>query len=279
MESRFHAFQVGSFNGVIVSDGGFPHEQGSTFPFANASEDDIQRAVAGYTGSNELSFNCLFIDTGAHRVLVDTGSGPDQQENAGFLLGSLELAGIAPESIDTVIITHLHGDHVAGATRDDGSRVYPNARYVFGRQEWREWRDKLDPNATDELSVFASRRLLPLEASGHVDLVEPDEEIVPGIRAVAIPGHTAGQMGLLIESDGDRLLCIADAIHHGIQFACPDWYLPFDYSGEQAVATRRRVLSQAARDGARVHAYHLAFPGLGRVREDGDVWQWEPETS
>jgi len=124
------------------------------------------------------------------------------------------------------------------------------------------------------LRTLALNNLLPIQ--GQLDLVDRETEIVPGIRAVAAPGHTPGHMALAISSGGEQLLVIADAVLHPIHLEQPEWYAVVDFIPEQAVATRRRLLNRAAAEKALVLAFHFPFPGLGHVVQKGEGWQWRP---
>lgn len=264
---RIHRFKVGSFDCVIVQDDGWTVTQPRTF--VNASADDVLAAAQAYTDAtgdpaNVTSINSLFVDTGEHRVLVDTGNGPED----GKLLDLLPAAGIALDSIDTVIITHAHGDHIQATADDDGNPRFPNARYVITDAEWEPW--------TREPSDVIRARLLAI--ADRFEQVSTEGEIVPGITTIPAPGHTPGQIALLIESEGERLLHVADVFHYQVQVAHPEWYLSFDSDPATGASSRRRLLDLAAREGLLVSTYHVGFPGMGRVRADGESWRWEPVT-
>lgn len=261
-----HRFNVGSFACVMLQDDGWTVTQPRTF--VNASEDAVVAAAQAYTDAtgdpaNVTSMNILFVDTGEHRVLVDTGNGPED----GKLLDLLPAAGIALDSIDTVIITHAHGDHIQATADDDGNPRFPNARYVIADSEWAHW--------TREPSDVIRARLLPI--ADRFEQVPTEGEIVPGITAIPAPGHTPGQVALLIESEGERLLHVADVFHHQVQVAHPEWFLSFDNDPETGANSRRRLLDLAAREGLLVSTYHVGFPGIGHVRVVGESWRWEPE--
>jgi glyoxylase-like metal-dependent hydrolase (beta-lactamase superfamily II) len=219
---------------------------------------------------------CLLINTGRHRVLVDTGAG-SLAPTTGKLIPNLRAEGIAPEDIDRVILTHGHPDHIGGNLNSEGKPAFPKARFVMWKDEWDFWtseqaEQRLDEHVRARQIAFARKNLPPIQ--DRLDLVDHETEIVPGIRAVAAPGHTLGHMALAISSGGEQLLCISDAWLHPIHLESPDWCAAVDFAPEQVANTRRRLLSRAAAEKALVLAFHFPFPGLGHVVQKGEVWQW-----
>jgi glyoxylase-like metal-dependent hydrolase (beta-lactamase superfamily II) len=221
---------------------------------------------------------CVVVNTGAYRVLVDTGAN-GLDPNTGRLLGNLREVGIAPGDIDTVILTHGHPDHIGGNTDAKGRPAFPKARYVMWKDEWDFWtsdqaEQKLDEHVKEVLLKFAHNNLPPIQ--GQVDLVDRETEIVPGIRALAAPGHTPGHMALSISSRGEQLLCISDAVLHPIHLEQPEWHAVVDFAPHEVVTTRRQLLNRAATEKSLVLAFHFPFPGLGHVVQKGEGWQWQP---
>ncbi|HEX3722895.1 MAG TPA: MBL fold metallo-hydrolase [Nitrolancea sp.] len=270
-----HQFPLGTFTCTVFRDGEetAPTEPEHFLAFVNATNDEVVEAHRAYTAATGdpaalTSMNILLIDTGSHRVLVDTGCGPNPADPAnGKLLELLEAAGISPNDIDTVIITHGHWDHVDGNTDGQGNPTFPNARYVVSDVEWEVCTtDPSDGNQAQFLSI-----------ADRFDQISMDAEIVSGIRAIPAPGHTLGQIALLIESNGDRLLHTADTFHHQVELVRPEWYFDFDADPEATVRTRREVFDRAASEQLPVITYHLPFPGLGHIVAEGDHWIWEPQ--
>ncbi|MCX9077121.1 MAG: MBL fold metallo-hydrolase, partial [Candidatus Methanoperedens sp.] len=270
MTTKIHAFKVGQISCTVIQDGGgaSPVAQfAGIFPYLTA--DEIAQAMLDVgldPNANEFSMNVLLIDTGSHRVLVDTGNGPASE---GRLLEGLETAGIAPDEVDTVILTHGHPDHIGGIVDAEGELLYPNARHVMWKSDWQYWLG--EANKSEE--HFARRSLFPLR--NRIDLIELEAEITPGICAVFAPGPTPGHMALLLETDGERLLHIADTVHIPVQITRTEWSPRYDFAPDKAADTRRRLIERAAREKLLVMAYHLAFPGLGRVVEQNDRWLWQ----
>jgi len=289
MNIEIHRFKVGTFECMAVSDGTHVYAP-PTFPppaaflFANAPRERLGQVLGEHNLHPEQwvewtsPYICVVVNTGEHRVLVDTGAdglGP----STGKLLQNLRVGGIAPEDIDTVILTHGHPDHIGGNTDAEGKPTFPNARYVMWKDEWNFWTSeeaelKLDEHVKEVLLGFAHKNLPPIQ--GQLDLIDHETEIVSGMRAVAAPGHTPGHMALAISSGGEQLLCISDAALHPIHLEQPEWYAAVDFAPEQVVATRRRLLNRAAAEKALVLAFHFPFPGLGHVVQKGEGWQWQP---
>ena len=292
MTTDIYRFKVGDFQCVAVSDGTHTYAP-PTFPppaiflFTNAPRERLEETLRehnlypGQWAEWVSPYICLAVNTGEHQVLVDTGAG-DLAPSTGKLLQNLQAAGIAPEDIDTVIITHGHPDHIGGNTDSEGRPTFPNARYIMWKDEWDFWTSgqaeaKLDEHVREVLLKFARKNLPPIQ--DQLELVALETEIVSGIRALAAPGHTPGHMALAISSRGEQLLCISDVVLHPIHLEQPEWHAAVDFAPEQVVATRRRILTMAAAEETLVLAFHLPFPGLGHVGESGDAWQWQPISS
>jgi glyoxylase-like metal-dependent hydrolase (beta-lactamase superfamily II) len=287
MSADIYRFKLGDFQCTAVSDGTLAYSP-PTFPpptmllFANAPKERLEEALRehnlypGQWTEWVSPYICLAVNTGKHQVLVDTGAG-DLAPSTGKLLQNLHAAGIAPEEIDTVIITHGHPDHIGGNTGAEGKLTFPNARYVMWKDEWDFWASgqaeaKLDEHVREVLLESARKNLPPIK--DQLILVPREMEILPGIEAIAAPGHTPGHMALAVSSQNEQLLCISDLALHPIHLERPEWHAAVDLHPEQIETTRRRLLGRAAAEGALVLAFHFPFPGLGHVAQKGEGWQW-----
>jgi glyoxylase-like metal-dependent hydrolase (beta-lactamase superfamily II) len=281
------SFQLGTFECIVVNDGTHTYLHPiQIFVSVNAPKKRLEQALREHNLDPERwkqyisPYSSLVINTGQHLVLVDTGAG-GLEPTTGRLIPNLQSEGIKPDDIDTVILTHGHLDHIGGNTDSEGRPAFPNARYVMWKDEWDFW--TAEPNLAElgvpkqikeTLIAVARNNLLPIQH--QLDLLDHEAEIVPGIRAVAAPGHTPGHMAVAIASDNEQLLVLSDAVLHQIHLEQPDWYTAVDFAPEKVVTTRRRLLDWAAAEKALVHAFHFPFPGLGYVTQKGEAWQWEP---
>jgi glyoxylase-like metal-dependent hydrolase (beta-lactamase superfamily II) len=289
LSSEVYHFKVGAFECIAVSDGNHTYAPPTfpppaTFLFGNAPGNDLEQTLRKHNIQPEYwtewisPYICLLVNTGEHLVLVDTGAN-GLDPNTGRLIQNLQAEGIAPEDIDTVILTHCHPDHINGNTLDDGQLAFPNARYAMWKGEWDFWTSgeaeaKLDEHFSEVLLNVARKNLPPIQ--DRLDLIEREGKILPGIQAISAPGHTPGHMALLISSEGEQLLNIVDTVLHPIHLEQPEWCAAVDFAPDQVVATRRRLLNRAAAEKSLVLAFHFPFPGLGHIVQKGGEWEWQP---
>jgi len=233
-----------------------------------------------------LDSHSFAVTTGRLRVLVDTGIGngkpranPAWNDLRTDYLGRLAALGFTPETLDLVILTHLHTDHVGWNTRaQDGAWVptFPRARYLTSRTEREFWAGY----AMDEprRQMFHDS-VLPVEDAGLLHLVDvPDEgaEVAPGIRLVPTPGHTPGHVAVELTDGGERALITGDCVHHPVQFADPGISSCVDIDPALAATTRRRLLGSLAGTDTVVLGTHFPPPTAGRVRAHGDAYRLDP---
>lgn len=272
MSAKSHAFKVGNIDCTVLLDGASViGKEGILKRYPDATEADYRRAYADVGLSldeADSSFNILVAKIGEETILVDTGMG--FKPMGGYLPESMGLAGIEPDVVTLVVITHTHGDHVLGLLSLGLKPAFPNATYVISKEEMAFWRGRIDDDAGNQRPIVTM-----MEEKG-LRLIDMDEQIIPGLTAVPIPGHTPGQIGLLIESENEKLIHLADLLHSPMQFAHPEWSPGFDADTGISVPTRRVALGRAADEDMLALFYHLTFPGLGRVKRAGQAFTWEP---
>jgi len=232
-------------------------------------------------GNLIMSVHALVVDTGTHRIVVDTCIGNDKQRNIPAwshlqtrFLEDLAAAGYPRESIDMVMCTHLHVDHVGWNTMlVDGEWVptFPNARYLIAQKEWAYW-DAQD-NDQDYGPVLQDS-VRPVVEAGMVDFVDETHELCPGIRLEPTPGHTPGHVSVHITSDGAEALITGDCIHHPVQMSRTDWCSSADFDQSQGQQTREGLLQRYVDQDILIIGTHFATPTAGHVKhlDEGGYW-------
>ena len=238
----------------------------------------------GDDGKLKMSVHALLIATPSRRIIVDTCLGNDKHGRAvpgwnelhGPFLQDLAAAGFPRESIDTVVCTHLHVDHVGWNTMlVDGRWVptFPNARYLMGRAEFEYWRDQ-DAWA-EQVTVFGDS-VQPVVDAGLHDLVATDHRLCEEVSLVPTLGHTPGHVSVRIASEGAEALITGDFLHHPCQMARPEWAAAVDYDKASSTATRREVFTRLAGTRTLLIGTHFAGATAGHVARDGDGFRLIP---
>lgn len=262
--------RVGGIEVVALSDGRIDLPM-ALFPNADT-------AVTG-DAPVPTCVNAYLLKTPGRTYLVDAGMGGGRGDALGHVAAALASVGIAPEAIDAIVMTHLHSDHAGGLVDDAGRALYPDAELFVAEPEAAFWLDEgLPARAPDAMKpTIALATGAVASYAGRLTRFPPSGEVAPGITAVALPGHTPGHTGFLVESEGERLFIWADIVHAAsLQVEHPDWTVGFDVDGQAAVASRRRAFEMAASDHLPVVGMHLDFPGFGRLVRSGSGYAYEP---
>lgn len=258
---------------------GLPLKEGFV---VNAPLPEVQGALeAAFLSPSRLdiTFTVLLVEHRGHRILVDAGFGDSGPPGTGGTLRGLAALGIDRGSIDTVVMSHMHMDHVLGLRLKDGSLAYPNAEVLVPSAEWAYWSDEGEASrASDRLKAnFEAVRRIFGAGGPKRSLYEWDRELRPGFTALPAPGHTPGHTVFLLESAPARLMLVSDVTNHPALFVRhPDWSAVFDMDAAQARATRHRLLDRAAADRLQLAFYHAPFPATGHVRKEGAGYELVP---
>jgi glyoxylase-like metal-dependent hydrolase (beta-lactamase superfamily II) len=286
--ASFYRYNVGTHQVTVVCDGvstvNLPDNYSS-----NATKDQISKVLAeSHLPTDKIThtFNPVVVNTGPKLVVIDTGLGPAQFEQSkgrtGQFHNNLAAANIDRNNVDTVIISHFHGDHINGLLAAENKPAFANAEIMVPAAEWKFWMD--DGEMSKGMGVpflegnFKNIRRVFDALGRKVTQYEAGKELAPGITAVASPGHTPGHTSFIVASGSDKVLVQVD-ITAGAAFLFvqnPDWNLAGDVDKPLAVQTRKKLYDMAIAEKMPIQAFHAAFPGLVRVEKAGNGYRWVP---
>ena len=277
LRPQIYRFKLGNFEVTQILDG-FRAGPGPHPTFGQdksaAAVHELLKLNGLPTSSFEHHFVPTLVNTGKHLVLFDTGNGKGRMATAGHLRDLIAAAGYTPQQVGTVVIGHGHPDHICGLIHE-GQPAYPNARIVFGEVEFSFWKKGQVRDARKETLELFQRIAMPFE--NNATFINPNDEIVPGIRALGAYGHSPGMLAFHVESDGQRLLIWGDvANHYVVSIQRPEWATGFDDLPDAAIATRKRILDMVATDKLAVAGFHMPFPSVGFVERSAASYRWVP---
>ncbi|WP_083101170.1 MBL fold metallo-hydrolase [Pseudophaeobacter leonis] len=278
--SAFHRFKIGEATVTALLDGHLPL---GTQLIPDFDADKASSALKGTLyqfkdSSLQVPVNGYLVEHGGTYTLVDTGGTPQMSPALGGLHSALAAAGVTPEQISTVVMTHLHPDHTGGLLLPDGSAAFANAELVVSEVEWGFWHDDaiLAGVPKGSQGFFHAARMSVAPYKDRLKLIKGEAEAAPGLTAVPLPGHTPGHTGFMLDGGSESLLIWGDLVHMtALQFTYPDWTITFDTDAQQTATTRRQMMDRAVVDNLLVTGMHLDFPGLGQVKRAGEGYRYQ----
>jgi glyoxylase-like metal-dependent hydrolase (beta-lactamase superfamily II) len=288
----FYRYKLGSFEITVVTDGKSRVPITDDFVL-NAKKSEVQAALAALFMDTETfygPYNPIVVNTGTNLAVIDTGNGEAAYRNTkglnGQFLTNLAAAGIDAGAIDTVIISHYHGDHINGLLKADNSLAFPNAMILVPAPEHRYWMsdDEMKRVASPRIEMLFknARRVISGEVLKRLRTYEWGEEVIPGITAVATPGQSPGHTSHIVASGNNKVFVHADVTHAPYLFVRnPGWHAYYDHDPVKSEETRRKVLEMLATSRMLVQGYHFPFPGVAHIEKTATGYreipvQWDP---
>ncbi len=275
----FHHYRVGDFKVTALLDGYFemPTNFIQGYDEKAAKESTKQSYRRFTTGSISVPVNAYVINTGKEMILLGGGTPKFMGATLGQLPAKMAAAGINPDDITKIMLTHTHPDHVAALGIQDGSKGFKNATLMLSEAEWNFIHNDEIRSATPKDFQggidYARAAMAPYKEG--VQLFTGEKELFPGITSSPLPGHTPGHTGYELNSKGEKLFFWGDVVHFStLQFANPDWKVVFDADPEQAKKSRRAIFERASTERMAIAGAHVDFPGIGYVEKSGDAYRY-----
>ena len=262
-----YRFKLGAFEVATVFDGSIQLDGPHPIFGENQEAADVQALLESNLLPKErfeIGFTPTIVNTGTELVLFDAGNGAGRRPDAGSLRERLTEAGYPPESIDVVVLTHFHPDHIGGLM-EDGTPAFPNARYVASSTEYDFWSPQEKASGpTERVGKLVQANVVPF--AEKMSFIGNGDQVVSGITGLAANGHTPGHMVFHLESEGKRLAITADTANHFVvSLQRPDWHVRFDMDKAAAAKARQDVFGMLAADKIPFAGYHMPFPSVGYV--------------
>ncbi len=282
----FYRYKVGAYECTAINDGARTFPLPDAFVTNRPKAEVLAAADEAYMpkGMVTVPFNPQLINTGSKLVLIDTGNGianfAPTKGAVGRTLQNLAAAGVDANSIDVVLLSHLHPDHSNGIRAADGALAFPNAEIMVPAKEWEFWTsDENAAKAASELTknYFGNVKKTFAGLEGKVTQYDWGKEVAPGITAIAAPGHTPGHTAFAVASGNSTVLIQSDVTNIPEFFLRhPDWHVAYDNDPAQAEATRHKFYDMAAAEKATIIGFHFTFPSIGHVEKDGSGYRLIP---
>ena len=281
-EKGFHKFRVGDVEVITVYDGTAEAPIDANF-VPGVSADQLKAALikGGYKGDVRPNFfTVTFVRLKGKLIMFDSSTGGQLAPTAGLMMAkNMYAAGIDPQKISTIIVTHFHPDHISGMiSKETNSQVFPWAEIIVPAAEYKHW---TDPSLLGKVPDAQKGLVTKIQATfpkwKNLRQVEPGVEVIPGIRSVATYGHTSGHTSYIVSSGRRQMMVLGDVTNiPAVNLANPDWSIGFDADKPMAAATRRKVFDQAIADKMVMTGYHWGMPGAGTVKKDGNGYAFVP---
>jgi glyoxylase-like metal-dependent hydrolase (beta-lactamase superfamily II) len=283
----WYRYKIGDIEATVVTDGIARFKMAENY-VTNVKPDVVDAALAAlFMDRNQMitPYNPVVLNSGGKVCVVDTGLGEAGNVSSkglgGQLLANMAAAGIDPKSVDTVIITHMHPDHINGLLRADGTLAFPNAEVLVPAAERAFWFDDGEmsraPKGLIEAVFKNVRRVFSGEVLKRTSPYEAGKEVVPGVTAVATYGHTPGHTSHVIASGSDRMFLQGDVTHFPLLFVRnPGWHVWFDQDARMAEATRRKIYDMLVVEKMLVQGFHYPFPAVARIEKAGEGYREVP---
>jgi len=271
----FVTYKIGTAEITALYDGIWEKPHDPAF-IANASVDDVKAAMvkAGLpAGFVSIPFTVAVVKNGGKTILCDSGTGGQVQPTAGKMMANMKAAGIDPSKIDTILISHMHPDHIFGLMeKGTNNQVFPNAEIVLSDVEYMFWTDPAVVDKLPEARKGLARRIqATFPTWKNVRQVSGEPEVAPGIRFVNAPGHTPGHRAFHLSSGSSELMISNDTAYvPALVAANPSWHGQYDQDAPLAEASRRKLLDRVIADKIMISGYHFPFPGAATLSKDGD---------
>ncbi len=281
----FYRYKVGDIEVTVATDGANRFRFPDGF-VVNKSRDEVNAGWAALYGEKDqmvVPYSPIAVNTGGKLVVIDTGTGEANFERskgaAGQFHSNLKASGIQPDQVDTVIISHFHGDHINGLLDKDNKLAFPKAEVLVPAPEWKYFMDdaEMGKQTTDRMKgVFAGLRRVFDALGRKVTQYDAGKEVAPGITPVATHGHTPGHMSFVIAQGNGKVFVQSDVTNNPLFVRNPGWHLMFDQDPQAAEATRRKTYDMLVAEKMMVQGFHYPFPALAHIEKSGSDYREVP---